>query len=96
MRIFLKTELKFQLIFCKILAFIMNCEITTLVLKSSLFLLVESAVRRCFSKLVRGSHPEVFGKKDVLKNFAKFLAKQLCQSLFLNKVASLSLSLQLY
>ena len=32
---------------------------------------------------VRSSHLEVFCKKGVLKNFAKFTGKQLCQSLFL-------------
>ena len=31
--------------------------------------------------------PEVSYKKDVLKNFAKFTGKHLCQSLFFNKVA---------
>ena len=31
--------------------------------------------------------PEVFCKKGVLKNFAKFKGKHLCQSLFFNKVA---------
>ena len=34
------------------------------------------------------SHPEVFCKKGVLKNFAKVTGKHLCQSLFFNKVAS--------
>ena len=29
-------------------------------------------------------------KKDVLKNFAKFTGKHLCQSLFFNKVAGLN------
>ena len=33
------------------------------------------------------SLPEVFCKKGGLKNFAKFIKKQLCQSLFFNKVA---------
>ena len=33
--------------------------------------------------------PEVFSKKGVLKNFAKFTGKHLCQSLFFNKVAGL-------
>ena len=32
---------------------------------------------------------EVFCKKSVLKNFAKFTEKHLCQSLFFNKVAGL-------
>ena len=35
----------------------------------------------------RSSRPEVFCKKDVLRNFAKLTGKHLCQSLFLNKVA---------
>ena len=39
----------------------------------------------------KSSRPEVFCKKDVLKNFAKFPGKQLCQSLFLNNVAGLQL-----
>ena len=30
--------------------------------------------------------PEVFCKKAVLRNFAKFTVKYLCQSLFFNKV----------
>ena len=33
--------------------------------------------------------PEVFYKKLVLKKFAKFTVKYLCQSLFFNKVAGL-------
>ena len=33
--------------------------------------------------------PEVFYKRSVLKNFAKFTGKYLCQSLFFNKVAGL-------
>ena len=32
---------------------------------------------------------EVFYKKEVLKNFVKFIAKHLCQSLFFTKVAGL-------
>ena len=38
---------------------------------------------------VRNSRPEVFRKKGVLKNFAKFTRKYLCQSLFFNKAAGL-------
>ena len=34
--------------------------------------------------------PDVFCTKSVLKNFAKFTGKHLCQSLFFNKVASLA------
>ena len=33
--------------------------------------------------------PEVFCKKGVLRNFAKFTGKHLCQSLFFNKVSGL-------
>ena len=40
-------------------------------------------------EMLRIIHPEVFFKKGVFKNFAKFTRKQLCQGLFLNKVASL-------
>ena len=39
--------------------------------------------------LYRSSRPEVFSKKGVFRNFAKFTEKHLCQSLFLNKVADL-------
>ena len=35
----------------------------------------------------RSSRPEVFCKKGVLRNFAKFTGKHLCQRLFFNKVA---------
>ena len=38
---------------------------------------------------VKSSRPEVFCRKGVLRNFAKFTGKHLCQSLFLNKVAGL-------
>ena len=34
----------------------------------------------------RSSRPEVFCRKGVLKNFAKFTGKHLCQSLFFNEV----------
>ena len=43
--------------------------------------LVVSALVSIF--LDRSSHPEVFCKKGVLKKFAKFTGKHLCQSLFL-------------
>ena len=39
--------------------------------------------------------PEMFCKNDVPKNFAKFTGKHLCQSLFFNKVAPLSLTTSL-
>ena len=37
----------------------------------------------------RGSHPRCSVIKGVFKNFAKFIGKHLCQSLFFNKVADL-------
>ena len=37
----------------------------------------------------RSSRPEVFCKKGVLRSFAKFTGKHLCQGLFFNKVAGL-------
>ena len=40
-------------------------------------------------KNTRSSHQRCSIIKDVLINFAKFTGKHLCQSLFLNKVASL-------
>ena len=35
----------------------------------------------------KSSRPEAFCKKGVLRNFAKFTGKHLCQSLFVNKFA---------
>ena len=42
-------------------------------------------IRFCF--LYTSSRPEMFCKKGVLRNFAKFTGKHLCQRLFFNKVA---------
>ena len=39
--------------------------------------------------LARNSRPEVFCKKGVLRNFAKFTGKHLLQSLFFDKDAGL-------
>ena len=39
----------------------------------------------------RSSRPDVLFKNGVLRNFAKFTGKHLCQSLFFNKVAGLKL-----
>ena len=41
----------------------------------------------------RSSRPEVFCKKGVPKNFAKFTGKHLCRSLFLTKLQALGLEL---
>ena len=43
-------------------------------------------------KLSRSSLPDVFCKKSVLRNFAKFTGKHLCQNLFFNEVACLGVS----
>ena len=40
----------------------------------------------------RSSRPEVFCRKGVLRNFAKFTGKNLCQGLFFNNVAGLTLA----
>ena len=51
--------------------------------------------RECYSQ--QNQPPDLFYKKSVVKNFAKFTGKHLCQSLFFNKVAGLmQLQLQLY
>ena len=42
-----------------------------------------------FVQIVRSSRPEVFCREGVLRKFAKFRGKHLCQSLFFNKVAGL-------
>ena len=42
----------------------------------------------CF-QYYRSSHPEVFCKKGVLSNFAKFTGKHLFQCFFFNEVAGL-------
>ena len=39
--------------------------------------------------LFGSNHPEVFCKKDVLRNLAKFTGKHLCQSLLFKKVAGI-------
>ena len=38
----------------------------------------------------RGSRPEVFCKKDVVRNFTRFTGQHLCQSLVFNKAAGLN------
>ena len=45
------------------------------------------------SKICTGSHQRCFVKKGVLRNFAKFTGKHLCQSLFFNNVAGALLDL---
>ena len=40
-----------------------------------------------FERILRSIHPDVFCKKDVLRNFAKFTRKHKHKSLYFNKVA---------
>ena len=47
----------------------------------------------CFMTRYRSSHRRCSSKKGVLKNFAKFAGKHLCQSLFLIKLQVLGLQL---
>ena len=49
----------------------------------------EEKFRELVSVIFRSSRSKVFCKKGVLRNFAKFTGKHLCQSSFLNKVAPL-------
>ena len=41
----------------------------------------------CLQMFFRSSHPEMFCKKAVLRDFSKFTRKHLCQSLFITKVS---------
>ena len=45
--------------------------------------------KACLKVNYRSSHQRCSIKKDVLKNFANFTGKHLCQSPFFNKVAGL-------
>ena len=49
-------------------------------------------ISRTDLNIIFRSHPEVFYKVDVLKNFAKLTGKHQCQSLFFNKIARLKSS----
>ena len=40
--------------------------------------------------IIRSSRPDVFCKKGILRNFAKFTGKHLCQNLFFIKKESLA------
>ena len=53
----------------------------------------EKMIDRLKLFLMRSSRPEISSKKGVLRNFVKFSRKQLCQSLFFNKVAGRSATL---
>ena len=64
-------------------------------IKNNIFLLANfvSILRR--RKIVQKQRPDVFCKKGVLKNFAKFSGQHLSQSLLFNKVAGLRYQLYL-
>ena len=51
--------------------------------------LTRNILRKVFTRF-RSRHRRCSVRKGVLKNFAKFTGKNLCQSLFFNKVAGLS------
>ena len=46
----------------------------------------------CLTNFIKKQPPEVFCKKGVLRNFAKFTGKHLCHRLLFNKVAGLRLT----
>ena len=52
---------------------------------------LESSGLQTYSAMIaiKKQPPQVFYKKDGLKNFAKFTGKHLCRSLFFDKVAGL-------
>ena len=52
--------------------------------------LTETIITKSIS-VFRGSRPEVPCQKGILRNFATFTGKHLCQRLFFNKVAGLRL-----
>ena len=77
-----------------------NYEINRILLKNFIFLgivsssgyveeLKHGATSQKIFYLNRSSHRRCSVRKDVLKSFAKFTGKHLCQSRFFNKVASL-------
>ena len=53
------------------------------------YLLIKCLVQTQYHEKIRSSHQRCSMKKGVLRNFAKFPGKYLCQSLFFNKVAAL-------
>ena len=73
-----------------------NCRITVCVFKNNMTKCIRCIRRNridifgiIFITTIRSSRPDVFCKKSVLKNFAKFTGKHLCQSLFFNKIEGL-------
>ena len=58
-------------------------------LKIFIFFLLKVVLTENQNAVFKSSHWRCSVKKGVLKNFAKFTGKHLCQSLFFNKVAGL-------
>ena len=50
-----------------------------------------ASIEKPDKKDIISSRPKVFCKKGVLRNFAKFTGKQMCERLFFNNVAGLFL-----
>ena len=64
-----------------------NSRIRTLLTQCKLgFFVSVTYWESAYVSICRDSRPEVFCKKDVLRNFAKFTGKHLCQSVFLIKL----------
>ena len=69
------------------------CQTLRYKIKSSRILTI--TLETFLNKLFRSSCPEVFSKRGVPENFAKFTEKHLCQNLFLNKVAGSGMKIYL-
>ena len=72
----------------------MTCSVSTIVVKAPFhhietIQLVNTTNQWTGFYINRSSHQRCSVKKGVLRNFAKFRGKYLCQSLFFNKVAGL-------
>ena len=67
----------------------MSMVVLTLLLLQPIYPAFDFWFKKCaqIDSYDRSSRPDVFCKKGVLKNFAKFTEKHLCQSLFFNKFA---------
>ena len=65
------------------------CSFWIITKKDSMYFWKDVSISKRYLWNYRSSRPEVFCKKDVLRNFTKFTRKPLFQSLFFNKVAGL-------
>ena len=81
--------------FCRLFVYLSNILFILIYYNKKAFL-KEATIMSSWIALVAGSiHRRCSLWKGVPRNFAKFTGKYLCQSLFLNKVADLSLQLYL-